>query len=731
MFKKLTSLFLLTTVVLGNSSSSVYANTTTKANNDVKTIVVSMNKTNLNYMNQISSLKEKLSNSGYIGLMNTRGDGGNDDKRAYATIGSGGRASVTSSNYIDFRNATKESNELYESTTTENPLGVNSLSINHILEYNSTNGQYGSTLGAIGKTLKDNKINVSVIGNADTGFEEDSFNRNIALMAMDNMGRIKSGNVDDINIADNSMPFGLRTDYNKLLSETKKYYDESDVLFVELGDTTRLDKYKQYLNNDSYTSMKNKIYKNIDSYLSEVFNLVDSNDIIYIVSPTQSNIDYQNKRRLSPVIKFEGDGKGILKSSTTRRDGIVANVDVGVDILNEYGLKSDVAVGKSFTTIKNDNNIDFLNNEYQKIVTTSTIRSNVVNFFVVLTVITWIASALLLLFKGVVPEKYRKASFIASKEFLKSGVVIPLAFLIAPISNAVTSFGVCSSIIISVVVLYAIAHLLFKKDDLKQIGFFALLMISIIAIDSVFGTYLMKNNIMSYDAIIGARYYGIGNEYEGVTIASIIVGLSIFIQGKKVPKWIIAVLLLLVLITSAHPVMGANVGGAISEFVAYFVFMLLLLNIKVDFKKLCIVGLGTVLVVVCFGVMDMVLGSESHLSLFINQILVNGPEAIIQTFGRKISMNIKLSKTSNWMKILTVGFAFSLALYFKYKNSIKDLISKNLIIFKGFVASLIGCIVTLLVNDSGIVSSATALLYVIVTLMILLINEYALDSKNK
>ena len=43
---------------------------------------------------------------------------------------------------------------------------------------------------------------------------------------MDNYGRIEDGNIDDINIKDNTMPFGIRTDYDKLIKETKSLYEK-------------------------------------------------------------------------------------------------------------------------------------------------------------------------------------------------------------------------------------------------------------------------------------------------------------------------------------------------------------------------------------------------------------------------------------------------------------------------------------------------------------------------
>ncbi|MPM50009.1 hypothetical protein SDC9_96743 [bioreactor metagenome] len=184
---------------------------------------------------------------------------------------------------------------------------------------------------------------------------------------MDHNGRIDAGNVDDINIKDSTMPYGIRTDYDKLINETKKYYTENDVLFVDLGDTYRLDNYRLNLNEKTYSNMKHAIGKNIDKYLKEVFNMVGENDTVYISSAFPSDLDYKNKRRLSPIIKFSGDSKGILSSATTRREGIVANLDVGVDILNEFGLKNETMVGRTYNLVEKEDNVKYVLDEFEKI----------------------------------------------------------------------------------------------------------------------------------------------------------------------------------------------------------------------------------------------------------------------------------------------------------------------------------------------------------------------------
>ena len=715
MKKKVASLLMAIMILVSCIPSNSFAQ------EDKKVIFINMDRTNLENMMKMPFLKEKLSKEGYIGLMNIKGDRGTDDKRSYATIGAGRRANVANDEYINFAQRTDENAKVYESAVGEKAKAINDLTINMSLSANKT-GEYGAVLGSLGQTLSDNNIKTAVLGNADI-IVGDSItkNRNIALIAMDNYGRIPAGNIEDINIEDSSMPFGMRTDYDKLLNETKKYYNESDAIFIELGDTYRLDKYKKNLNSNTYDKMRDSIYSNINNYIESVFKLVDENDVVYITSTFPSDFDYKNKRRLSPVVKFskEYNGKGILVSATTRRDGIIANLDLGVDILNEYGLSNEHMVGRVINKIEKDDNIDYLLHEFDKIVSISKVRANIVNTFVIIIAASWIIGMLAVFARKKIP--YKKKVFAIIKEFIKLGIIMPLAFLVAPMVNYRTEFGIGSSIIITTIVLYIIGRILFK-DDIKNMGFFSLITIILIAIDSIFGTYLMQNNIMSYDAMIGARYYGIGNEYEGITIASAVFGFAVLLQYKKIPKWLTIISLFVILITSAYPSMGANVGGAISEIVAYLLFIMLIFDVKLDLKKVVILGLSAVGIVSIFAVLDLVTGSQSHLGGFVSQILVEGPSVIINTFGRKIQMNLKLAQTSIWVNILLAGIVIIGVLIFRPSEHFKRIAKKYPVVFKGFIASMVGCVVTLLVNDSGIVAASTASIYILIPIIIMSIN---------
>ena len=724
MRKKIVSLLLLIMICVG-----LVPNYSLAAQNG-KVIYISLDRTDLDELQKIPVLQKELSKRGYIGLMNIKGDQGNDDKRSYASIGAGGRANVVNNEMISFENLTKENGKLYTASTGEKPKEINNLFINKSINNNAEKGTYGSTLGLLGQTLSDNNKKVALLGNADVIENGEIVKvRNLGLVSMDMSGRVESGNVDNINVKDYSMPFGIRTDYDNLVSETKSYYDKNDALFIELGDTYRLDVYKPNLNEKTYYKMRKQIFNNINAYLEKVFDMVSENDTIYIVSEFPTTLDYNNKRRLSPVINFKGNEKGLLKSATTRRAGIIANLEIGVDILNEFGLKNETMIGRVLNSVEREDNIEFLTGEYEKIVSINNIRATVVNTFVGIVSASWIIAMLALLFKDKLPHKEKV--FTILKELIKLGLIMPLTLLLAPIFNFKSPVGIITGVIIMTVLLYLSGRLLFKDNDIKQMGYYALLTIALIVVDTIIGTYFMKNCIMSYDAIVGARYYGVGNEYEGVTIASAVFALSVLLNYKKIPKWLTIVLSVIILITSAFPSMGANVGGAISECVAYLLFIMLIFDIKLDFKKIMILGLSAVLIVLVFAALDLFMGAESHLGVFAKQILQEGPSAIILTFTRKISMNLKLAKSTVWVNILLTGIFVIGIFIFRPSRHMRNISNKYNMIFKGFIASMVGCIITLLVNDSGIVAAATASIYILIPILIISINMIIFNDKKE
>lgn len=706
------------------------------AKNKGKVIVIDMNRVNMDNMSRFKSISGLIDKSAFIGQMNIRGDKGYDDRRNYASIGSTGRVNILPETRISFEKSTEDQKKIYQAATGTKALNINLDNINFIDFYNQNKGEYKSSIGYLGQTLSSNGKKIGVLGNSDYYDSTGQFvkNRDFCLAVMDSRGRIHDGVLDGINKKKTNFPYGIGTDYKKLREETKRLYESSDLLFVELGDTFRLDEYKENLNKNTYAKMKRMVYSEANKYIASTLKMAGDNDTIYIIGSFPSRLDYKNNRRLAPVIRIDKSekGSGLLETSTTRRKGVIANIDLGVDILNRFGLKNKFMNGRVIKSVPMENSFEYLQKDYKKIIAISSIRMSIINIYVTIIVASWIICALALWKKEKIPQKHRGKVLNVLKEFVKLGLIMPLAFLTAPILQARTEPGVALSIIAATIVYYLAGRVLFKNDDMKQICLFASAMIAIIVVDSALYTPLMESNIMSYDPMIGARYYGIGNEYEGVTIGSAIIAFAILLEHKSIKRWMVVPFLLLVLFTSAYPAMGANVGGAISECVAYIVFILLIYDIKIDFKKALMILLATGGLVVAFAIADIALGLGSHLGNFVNHILANGPMEIVNVFARKIEMNVKLAQTTVWVNILLAGLAILALIIFRPNKNFAAMKAKYPLIYKGYLSIMVGCIVTLFVNDSGIISSATDSIYLLIPIIIIMINEkMSIENVNK
>ncbi|MDU3423297.1 MAG: hypothetical protein E6005_05455 [Peptostreptococcus sp.] len=706
------------------------------AKNKGKVIVIDMNRVNMDNMSRFKSISGLIDKSAFIGQMNIRGDKGYDDRRNYASIGSTGRVNILPETRISFEKSTEDQKKIYQAATGTKALNINLDNINFIDFYNQNKGEYKSSIGYLGQTISSNGKKIGVLGNSDYYDSTGQFvkNRDFCLAVMDSRGRIHDGVLDGINKKKTNFPYGIGTDYKKLREETKRLYESSDLLFVELGDTFRLDEYKENLNKNTYAKMKRMVYSEANKYIASTLKMAGDNDTIYIIGSFPSRLDYKNNRRLAPVIRIDKSekGSGLLETSTTRRKGVIANIDLGVDILNRFGLKNKFMNGRVIKSVPMENSFEYLQKDYKKIIAISSIRMSIINIYVTIIVASWIICALALWKKEKIPQKHRGKVLNVLKEFVKLGLIMPLAFLTAPILQARTEPGVALSIIAATIVYYLAGRVLFKNDDMKQICLFASAMIAIIVVDSALYTPLMESNIMSYDPMIGARYYGIGNEYEGVTIGSAIIAFAILLEHKSIKRWMVVPFLLLVLFTSAYPAMGANVGGAISECVAYIVFILLIYDIKIDLKKALMILLATGGLVVAFAIADIALGLGSHLGNFVNQILANGPMEIVNVFARKIEMNVKLAQTTVWVNILLAGLAILALIIFRPNKNFAAMKAKYPLIYKGYLSIMVGCIVTLFVNDSGIISSATDSIYLLIPIIIIMINEkMSIENVNK
>ena len=131
---------------------------------------------------------------------------------------------------------------------------------------------------------------------------------------------------------------------------------------------------------------------------------------------------------------------------------------------------------------------------------------------------------------------------------------------------------------------------IFTQDTIKTVCISLLLSAALIVGDTVAGNPLMKASMLGYDPIVGARFYGIGNEYMGFLLGATLMGTAALLEkyrlDRQPARLVSMVILITVFLTLALPSLGTNVGGAMAAFFGFGTFLVLVFKGRITKKDL-------------------------------------------------------------------------------------------------------------------------------------------------
>ena len=229
----------------------------------------------------------------------------------------------------------------------------------------------------------------------------------------------------------------------------------------------------------------------------------------------------------------------------------------------------------------------------------------------------------------------------------------------------------------------------------------------IITLDILLDNAFSKFSVLSYDPIIGARYYGLGNEMVGLLLPVAMISINLIYQRLN-NIVTLGIMLLLTVVLVGHPQLGANVGGMISFLSASLLFILEAIEKKFSLKSMAIIALTVAFFLGILGFIDLKFNpNPTHLGEALMKVRDEGLYIANNIIIRKLAMNIKLVGNSFWTKVLFSNIIVQGMLTFLYRNGYKYLINRK--INKGYISIIFGSIIGFLVNDSGLVLASIAL----------------------
>jgi hypothetical protein len=686
-----------------------------EANKDKKVVMFVTTYMNFDDLKSMDSTNE-LINTGSIGLMNSKSAGGYSLYKSYLTIGTGTRADASSGSF-KFEKLDEDLKKIYKFRTGRSLkkdggiINLDQARLEKINEY----GDFGAQPGALGEALHGINKKTAVIGNLDISNQL----RIAPSITMDKDGYTDFGTIDEsIFKQDLYYAFGIREDYEYMKLKFKDYYQKADFIVVEIGDLYRLEDYKSNMTNEAYISKREIVLENIDNFIKECMTQMDlKNDEVIILNPYPSKGHMKKGEKLTPII-LAGNNieKGIVYSNTTRRKAIVGNIDVAAHILSSFKLEAENMSGKDLISIPKDKNMEYVEKLYKDTVLVSKNRYPVLSTFAIFEIVISLVGLILILFKDKISSKGIKYY----TNVLLSTMAVPVVLLIIPLFGIYNIYITYGLVIGGTILLTMVA----KKMEKKPLdGILILSGVTTISlmVDICTGATLIKKSLLGYDPIIGARYYGIGNEFMGVLIGASLVFATALLDRFSIKRINTITLFTILIIIMGFPKLGANVGGTITAICAFIFVTLRLYNVKIRLKHFVIIGVSVVVIVGILAYIDIkVLNGGSHLGRAVMKIIKEGPIEVIRIINRKISMNLRLIRITVWSKVLISTILIIGVLFYKPTGTISRLSNKYPNLAKGFSGILCACMVAFLVNDSGVVAAATGIIFLGMSILYLI-----------
>lgn len=678
---------------------------------DIKVYMIVANKLTLTDIEKMPNLY-KLINEGNFGLMNVRGLSGYSGAESFATINASTKAYANNES-SQFYNLVYDYRKIYENRVgpLESEYAIGNIQIGRLYNQNESN-KYSPNLGALGDSLHNKGFKTAIFGNSDTDEEKI---RTSALIPMDSKGLIDYGNLDNILVEDMDYPYGIRTDYNKILREVENVKSKASLIVIDTGDLNRLNSYGNFLSLDIFNQKRSFILEDIDSFIRNLVNLIDKENSLLMVLSPNSGEERIDGNRLSPIILWGKDIKrGLAISSTTNRLGIVSNLDISPTIADFLNLSTVNMAGDGIQYVEKSDGFNYIKTINGRINLTSRVRSKTLLIYGSISIIIILILGLVFLLNiRLIGEIINLFEILLLLIYS-----LPIVFILSSLITIDNLFKFYVSLIVFVLVFIIIFRKFNRKKAMYFINFTYFI---IIVLDILLNGAITKYSILSHDPIIGARYFGIGNEMVGIFLAGIVLNVGLWLKVYK-NKIIPVLIMLLSIILVGHPKLGANVGGTIALLSASLYFILEMNFQKLDFKSIFIIIVLILIGIVGLGYIDTVLNPKpTHLGKTLILIKTKGIGIVQNIINRKLLMNIKLIGISIWTKVLFTDILVLSIISYTHENIIGSLMENGL--GMGILSCIVGSIIGFLVNDSGLILAAISINMLTIFLLFVIIND--------
>ncbi|WP_157752650.1 hypothetical protein [Schnuerera ultunensis] len=497
-----------------------------------------------------------------------------------------------------------------------------------------------------------NNIKTNVLGEKlkDEGISYIGDNSS-AIVAANNTGSINYGEIE------------IKYHKNWLINKTNLHLSKSNILVLSY--------------NIDQTNYRVRLLKD---YIQEYKDY----NIFILPKKVSKRMEYIINSSLVPVIYINGKDNGMIKSSSTKREGFITIEDIYGELLSIYGEKDSSIIGNKINIVERQNNLNNIKDLFKKTIN--------------LILITYIFHGLVYFVQGYTAYYiYKNRKDKLDKINLFNSFIVINIFIGLLMGASSLHINIALYLFINLLTSYIIT--IFMADrDVNTIKLFATLTYGLIILGIIFYPETIYNSYIGFNNLFyGARYYGFNNGIMGVLLVSSIISCYFVMElfKNEFLKNLICLIHVFtnMIVLSAN--YGANTGGFLTALALFLIIIYTnLLGKNWNIKNLALLILAGILI---FGVnmyFDYLSNEKSHAINFFIRLKTHGISEFVDMFRIKARELIKLTLLPPF-SIVLVAQAISLRTLL---NGINENLKKQTYII------LITGIIGFLLNDTGMIT---------------------------
>ncbi|MBI5230989.1 MAG: hypothetical protein HY876_02365 [Coriobacteriales bacterium] len=595
--------------------------------------------------------------------------------------------------------------------------------------------------GALGQAIVDAGGATAAVGNADLGVGNGVERFRLApLAAMDSRGTVLFGNISPSLLeTDAASPYGVRTDVpavDTALAQARRDMDEARdgqgiegprLFVVDSGDTVRAAFFSQYATEEAAAAQRAKAMRALDRVVAGSWKQVPQGGTLVLTSQSLDGSAGQPEG-LGPVVLWNGDGETtrMLTSDSTHRDGLITQLDVTATIFDLFGLERPVAVlgdpvrevGALPSVGETVAYLDSLNSTARAI---DAGRPEVINVFVT-------AAVLVLLFGAIVISRWRKwrpAAVIAARGVVNALVLLvlsapPAAWLMFVVwrfpPNAEASAALLA---VTTLVIWGASMLMWRFAPMRvPVAALSLATAALLLVDQLVGYPFSFVNYFGYSPLLGARFYGMGNEASAIVFGALLAGTALIFDQWPDSKltaigrrWLVPVVGMIVVGIAAAPGLGANVGVAVWGTFGILLAWWLFNGHRVTWRLGAIMVISIVLLIGVLAVLDLTGATQTHLGRAITSAQRGGIIELWNIVARKAATNARVFTRTNYSYILIAVLVYLGYMRWRPSGEFADTLRRNRYFAQAITVMLATGALAFFTEDSGIIIPALISLY--------------------